>query len=162
MYISRSQYMIQDKLAWSEFGMYELSAGLVCNKFKNIALNYAWRPKIITQNSLQQSSKILQQSHIFDISYFPGSQTWISIENEYYSTKQASQKKFEALFCHFTMGYKLKKSQISFILRCTNLMNSSSVVNYYGGDYTLTESYYKIRPREITLSISFRLVDLKK
>lgn len=55
-----------------------------------------------------------------------------------------------------TYQYSLRKHKLDFELRLSNIFNNDVYVSYFTGAFSLMESVYSLRPRELSASVRFR------
>ena len=60
------------------------------------------------------------------------------------------------LYMDVSYQYSLRKHKLDFEVKLSNIFNNDAYISYYTGIFSLMESVYKLRPREVLCSMKFR------
>lgn len=107
--------------------------------------------QILSKTNNIEKSDVVYMRHNCDMMFFPGKEHLICLISEIYNYKK---KTF--LYMDIIYQYSLSKHRIDFEFKISNIFNNDKYVSYYSGQFSLMESIYRIRPREIICSVKFR------
>lgn len=111
----------------------------------NLSANY-----IRTFIEEERKSNISMLKHHFNIFAFPAESQMLSLETEYYNNNDNNN-----FFADLAYTYTLKKQKIDLELKCKNIFNNKTYINYSANAFTIWESSYAMRPSQILVSVKF-------
>lgn len=118
----------------------------------NYDTRYTQQKTRIAQQALETFTS---QNHHLDITYFPLEKTSIEASASY-NTFKATQTRNNNLFVNLGASYTGTKN-IKYSISFNNLFNEEAFVTATSSTFFVATNSYKLRPRNIFLSVSFRL-----
>lgn len=106
---------------------------------------------IVSKTDGKERNRVNYLRHNCDLLMFPGRDHLVCLTSEIYDYQQET-----CLYMDISYQYSLRKLKLDFELKLSNIFNSDAYVSYYTGDFSLMESVYKLRQREIFASVKFR------
>lgn len=106
---------------------------------------------IVSKTDGEERNRVNYLRHNCDLLMFPGRDHLVCLTSEIYDYQQET-----CLYMDISYQYSLRKLKLDFELKLSNIFNSDAYVSYYTGDFSLMESVYKLRQREIFASVKFR------
>lgn len=97
-------------------------------------------------------SNIFTFKHQFDIFAYPWRHHMLRFSFEYYSLNNSNN-----YFLDISYRFTLKKQKLDFELFWNNIFNNVSYISYFANSYTVTESIYYLRPRQVFFSVKFSI-----
>lgn len=158
---SKREYLFNETKGWLQNQTILLQPGIGFNCWKKLGLDYNMKFSLSMQRNMQANTTIIGQTHKFSFYYYPSNNHWLGANLEYYLYGQQQEIKNGEFFTNITYTFKPENSRFQYKIRCSNLLNSSEIVDYIYSDVALFESHYSIRPREIMFTVSFALNQLK-
>lgn len=159
---NKREYLFNETKGWLQNQTILLQPGIGLNCWKKLGLDYNMKFSLSLQKNLQAQTTITGQNHKISFYYYPSNNHWLGANFEYYLYGQQQQLKNGEFFTNITYTFKPENSRFQYKIRCSNLFNSTEIVDYLYSDVALFESHYHIRPREIMFTVSFALNRLKK
>ncbi len=104
----------------------------------------------------QESPYIKQQNHILNFNIYPKDNQYFAIKSEYINNNLFS-KKSENIFADLLYRYTIKKKNLDLELQLTNLFNTADFTTININDFSISETNYSLRPRQILFKIRFTL-----
>lgn len=110
-----------------------------------------------TENTIQDKRKIRSQNHALSIYVYLFDDHSFNFSGEWLKNTQGNSSK-ESFFGDFMYRFTLSKERkIDFEIAVNNVFNTDLYRDVSVGDYTLSESYYILRPRQILVKVRFPL-----
>lgn len=111
-----------------------------------------------SKNKIQSQSNptVKQQSHIFNLNFYPKENQYFAIKTEYVNNNLFSERT-ENLFTDLIYRYTLKKKKIDLEIQLTNLFNTTNFRTININQFSYVETNYQLRPRQILFKIRISL-----
>lgn len=106
---------------------------------------------IISKVDGEKRNDVKYIRHNCDVLVFPGKSHLFCITSEIYDYQR---KVF--LYMDISYRYSLYKRKLDFEMKFSNIFNNDKYISYFTGTFSLMESVYTLRPREILCSVKFR------
>lgn len=106
---------------------------------------------IVTNVGDEERGNVRYMRHNCDLLVFPGRNHLFCITSEIYDYQQET-----FLYMDVSYQYSLRKHKLDFEVKLSNIFNNDAYISYYTGVFSLMESVYKLRPREVLFSMKFR------
>ncbi|WP_127344545.1 hypothetical protein [Ancylomarina longa] len=135
---------------------YLLEPRLSISKFTWMSFDYKYQYSQNQQHISGSISKFINNNHLFNLDIFPVSGHSIGLELEYYSSK-SDYSNNKTNFANIKYTWKPKHTKMIFELKCYNLFDDKRITSYYSNSIASIENSYRIRPRQIMISLDFPL-----
>ena len=149
----QKDYILNNQLGQLNLGTLAIEPGLSLGRWKHINFGYNYSLQYINQKSISANISIVEEKHKVDICLTPNERHLIGTNCEFYSSMHTGQKPLNLFFSNLSYLYKPKKGKLKFKVNLNNILNSTQIVNYYHSDISLTQTTYKIRPRQLVTTI---------
>lgn len=129
-----------------------LSPGMMIKITEWLHLDYSlnWNV-IISKMDGEERNNVKYLRHNCDLMVFPGRDHLVCVTSEIYDYQEET-----FLYMDISYQYSLRKRKLDFELKLSNLFNNDAYISYYTGVFSLMESVYTLRPREVFCSVKFR------
>lgn len=155
---SNSDMLFNDELMKNTSDRWSHSVGLSGDFTSWITAEYDGSLSLsTTKNQLQNSRKVQTQNHKLGLYFYFLKNHTLNFSGEYLRSKLENDHWsdfFGDMMYRFTLSDKRK---IDFELAVVNVFNKDIYRNLSVGDYTFSESYYYLRPRQFLVKIRFPL-----
>ncbi|MGN0032603.1 MAG: carboxypeptidase-like regulatory domain-containing protein [Candidatus Limimorpha sp.] len=149
--INNGQSLLNDELAKASSLSTSMSPRAMIKVAEWLHLDYSFNYNIIHSRVGNNNNDISYFRHIGDIMIFPWTDHNICITSELYDYQDDT-----FVYTDVSYQYSLRKHKLDFELRLSNIFNNDVYVSYFTGAFSLMESVYELRPRELSASVRFR------
>jgi len=104
------------------------------------------------KSALRNDTKITTQNHEFGLYVYPADGHTISLSGEWLQTKLSNQAR-EDFFGDFMYRFTFSEKKIDVEFSVINIFNKDMYRDLSVGDYTLSESYFVLRPRQFLVTL---------
>lgn len=106
---------------------------------------------IISKVGGEERNNVKYLRHKCDVLVFPGKNHLFCVTSEIYDYQEET-----FLYMDISYQYSLRKHKLDFEVKLSNIFNNEAYISYFTGSFSLMESVYKLRPREVLCSVKFR------
>lgn len=149
--INNGQSLLNDELAKTSSFSTSLSPRAMVKITEWLHLDYSFNYNVIHSRVGRSNNDMSYFRHTGDIMIFPWKDQNICITSELYDYQDDT-----FVYTDITYQYSLRKHKLDFELRLSNIFNNDVYVSYFTGAFSLMESVYSLRPRELSASVRFR------
>jgi|TARA_B110000908_G_scaffold33778_1_gene40474 hypothetical protein len=104
--------------------------------------------------SQQSFDNIITQEHLLNFNFYPTSNQYIGFNAEYYKNNFSNQNQ-ENYFLNLNYRYTFKESRIDLELNWNNILNTKEFTTVFNDAFSYTQSTFRLRPRQILMSMKF-------
>lgn len=158
---SKREYLLYDTRGWLKNQIILINPAIGFNGWKKLGLDYSVKLSLSILRNLETNTSVFGQTHKFSFYYYPFTNHWLGGNLEYYRFGHNQLADNGAFFANVTYSFKSDNSLFQYRIKCSNLLNTSGIVDYFYSDIALFGNHYDIRPREIIFTVSFALNRLK-
>lgn len=108
------------------------------------------------KTALRPNTKITTQNHEFGLYVYPADGHTISLSGEWLQTKLSNEVR-EDFFGDFMYRFTFSEKKIDVELSVINIFDKDMYRDLSVGDYTLSESYFVLRPRQFLITLRMPL-----
>lgn len=153
---TKSQYLLNDDLGTNRNYMSNIQLGFDWGYWRSVQFKYRYDLKVLEQKTTQATTHVTEHGHVANLIIYPLERHWINLRCEYLNANNANQD-METFFGDISYSYKTKSGKFNYKLQVLNIFDSKTITQYNNSDISLVKKVYYIRPREILLSLSYRL-----
>lgn len=149
--ITNRQSLLNEELVSTSSFSTSLSPRAMVKITEWLHLDYSFNYNVIHSRVGRSNNDMSYFRHTGDIMIFPWKDQNICITSELYDYQDDT-----FVYTDITYQYSLRKHKLDFELRLSNIFNNDVYVSYFTGAFSLMESVYSLRPRELSASVRFR------
>ena len=149
--ITNRQSLLNEELVSTSSFSTSLSPRAMVKITEWLHLDYSFNYNVIHSRVGRSNNDMSFFRHTGDIMIFPWKDQNICITSELYDYQDDT-----FVYTDITYQYSLRKHKLDFELRLSNIFNNDVYVSYFTGAFSLVESVYSLRPRELSASVRFR------
>lgn len=152
MALTKSHTILNDSLVVTSSVSTSLSPDMMIKITEWLHIDYSlnWNV-IISKVGGEEKGNVKYLRHNCDILVFPGKNHLFCITSEIYDYQEET-----FLYMDVSYQYSLRKHKLDFEVKLSNIFNNDAYISYFTGTFSLMESVYKLRPREVLCSVKFR------
>ncbi len=152
MALTKSHTILNDSLVVTSSVSTSLSPDMMIKITEWLHIDYSlnWNV-IISKVGGKEKGNVKYLRHNCDILVFPGKNHLFCITSEIYDYQEET-----FLYMDVSYQYSLRKHKLDFEVKLSNIFNNDAYISYFTGTFSLMESVYKLRPREVLCSVKFR------
>lgn len=152
MALTKSHTILNDSLVVTSSVSTSLSPDMMIKITEWLHIDYSlnWNV-IISKVGGEEKGNVKYLRHNCDILVFPGKNHLFCVTSEIYDYQEET-----FLYMDVSYQYSLRKHKLDFEVKLSNIFNNDAYISYFTSNFSLMESVYKLRPREVLCSVKFR------
>ena len=147
-------YFLDSQIYTSKTSSHSIEPSAIINISKWWSANYTFYTNYIKSESNVALSKANANKHKINLLIYLKKEHIIMFSTELYSCKGWNKKESESIFSDIGYTFRPQKKQIKFELKLRNIFNTKSYVSVQESEYSVFQSEFFLRPRELFFSIS--------
>lgn len=149
---TKNHTILNDSLVKTSSVSMSLIPGMMIKITEWLHIDYSmnWN-MIVTNVGDDECGDVRYMRHNCNLLVFPGKNHLFCITSEIYDYQEDT-----FLYMDVSYQYSLRKHKLDFEVKLSNIFNNDAYISYYTGIFSLMESVYKLRPREVLFSMKFR------
>jgi hypothetical protein len=149
-------YLFGDVLQQLRTKLYSLTLNIDNTILDKVNFNYSSKFSFLNNPLFEQgsSSNIFISQHTLEVNFFPTQRQTFTLNGEYYASNQRQNS--NQLFIDARYRFSLSKRKIDFEINIINLPNTTSYNQLSNTEYTITQSGFNLRKRQLLLTTRFR------
>ncbi|MDI9365743.1 MAG: hypothetical protein QM541_12385 [Flavobacterium sp.] len=104
----------------------------------------------------QENPTITQQSHIFNLNFYPIKNQYLALKSEYINNNLFTERT-ENIFTDFIYRYTITKKKIDLEFQLFNIFNTTNFRTININDFSYVETNFNLRPRQMLFKARFTL-----
>ncbi len=152
MIVMKNHTILNDSLVATSSVSTNLSPSMMVKVTEWLHIDYSlnWNV-IVSKVGGDERGDVKYLRHNCNVLVFPGKNHLLCVTSEIYDYQQET-----FLYMDFSYQYSLRKQKLDFEMKMSNIFNNDAYISYFTGAFSLMESVYKLRQREILCSVKFR------
>lgn len=150
-----SYFLFGDILQRLKTELYSLTLDVDNTFFDKFNINYKSKFSFLkNQFLLKSSSNIFINQQTLELNFFPNQNNTFTLNGEYYISNEKQNS--NQLFIDARYRFSFTKPKVDFEINAINLLNTISYNQLYSQEYTITQSSFNLRKRQVLLTMRFR------
>lgn len=152
MAFTSSHIILNDSLVATSSISTSLSPRMMVKITEWLHVDYSLNWNVIaTKVSADERGDVKYLRHNCDLLVFPWRNHLVCLTSEIYDYQKET-----FLYMDVSYQYSLQKYKLDFGVRLSNIFNNDAYISYFTSNFSIMESVYRLRPREILCSVKFR------
>lgn len=155
-------YIFNGKLSESDAYTYRISPTVGFSRWRWLGIDYMYSWNLVQQQAHGVKSKMLEQKHRCGIYIYPSNQHIIGADVELYQTDFGGNQQRRDIFANISYSFKPKNIPLQFQLKCSNIFNTTDIVQMVASHNVVAMDRYEIRPRQFLITVNIPMSAIKQ